>query len=97
VDALPSVLLLRHFYDRLMAGEQPAAALSHAASWLRDLDRAVLEREVAALCRLADDETAFHLERGAGAYGGEHPFATPIFWAAFTFNGVLAREGGSHV
>ena len=35
VAALPTVLLLRHFYDRLLAGEPPAAALSHAAAWLR--------------------------------------------------------------
>jgi len=97
VAALPAVLLLRSFYNRLLAGESPAAALSHSESWLRDLDQLTFDREVAALCRLADPQTAFYLELMAGAYAGEHPFASPIFWAAFTFNGALASEGGSHV
>ena len=97
VDALPTVLLLRRFYDRLLAGEQLAAALSRVAAWLRELGRPTFDQEVAVLCRLADAETAFYLERAAGAFAGEHSFASPIYWAAFTFNGALVSEGDPYV
>ncbi len=63
------------------------------------LDRPTFVQEVGALRRLTKDPpTAFYLEREAErAFAGEHPFASPIYWAAFTFSGALTSEGDPHV
>jgi CHAT domain-containing protein len=94
VAALPTVILLRRFYDLLLAGEPPVTALTQATAWLRTLDRAGFDGEMATMRRTADPESAFHLEKEARKFPDEHPFASPAFWAAFTFNGSLTSTGG---
>ena len=80
----------------------PVRALRRAQCWLRDVTHEALvdylERHEAMATAHAEtqrmpmaliDEASFPAEIAiAGGRGGEHPFASPYFWAPFTFHGA---------
>jgi len=90
VMALPAVLLLRRFYVLVVQGVTPANALRQSALWLRGLHRTDLLDEISSLREHADPSTAFMLDRAAFVdFLNSQPFASPIYWAAFTYNGAF--------
>ncbi|KJY41869.1 LigA protein [Streptomyces sp. NRRL B-1568] len=90
VNDLATALLMTRLYELLAPtvatpGESPVAALRHARTWLRRLTWADFTQYTA---------SHPHLAALAGRYtqsrhdGDEHPFASPVHWAAFTAWGV---------
>lgn len=97
VDDLSAALLMTNFYQRLMSGGRPSAAMRQAQVWLRDevdyptaigfvesaLASADRASAVDVLHQILDD-----LRAGAGRDAGGRPFAHPCDWAAFTVSGL---------
>lgn len=79
VEDLPTFLLMRHFYQQLMAEPpaDPATALRAAQVWLRELTAA----DVAHLPVHTDN-----VGTNAGMLG-QFPFANPRYWAGFVLFG----------
>lgn len=76
VADLPTFLLMSHFYEGIIQGRNPAAALKASQLWLRALTRQeVMDR----LVDLPGDEAA--------AMTAKRPFAHPRHWAAFILVG----------
>lgn len=100
VPDLPTALLMDKFYEFWLDGEAPAAALRAAQQWLQCL-RAGPEfaRALDALTMNLDDPTeARRCQEIAAKYVeglGEHPFACPVHWAAFTCSGVGYAQPGT--
>jgi CHAT domain-containing protein len=92
VDALPTVLLLRRFYDFLLAGQAGAVALRRAVAWLRDLSQSEFQAEVTTLWASAGSLTAFYLDQYRYNHLQDLPFAYPLYWAAFTYTGLATPE-----
>lgn len=87
VHALPTAILLKHFYDEVAAGVGAAAALRGSTAWLRTLDRDSFLALLSEMAIKADAETRTMLEEAATAFQGQSPFINAIYWAAFTYNG----------
>jgi CHAT domain-containing protein/tetratricopeptide (TPR) repeat protein len=89
VEALPTVLLLRHLYRLIGEGAAPSEALRRSVAWLRTMSRSTFEAQVAELRRGLDSCTARQLDKMVSqGYRGPRPFASPRHWAAFTYHGV---------
>lgn len=89
VEALPTVLLLRHLYRLIGQGTPPSEALRRSMVWLRTMDRPTFEVQVAELRRGLDSATARMLDQIVwGKFQGPRPFASARHWAAFTYHGV---------
>jgi CHAT domain-containing protein len=72
-----AALTLQRFHERLVAGEAPPAALRVAQQWLRTATHGELRRDYPGLWRdrfTRDPDTV--------------PFAEPVHWAAFTYQGT---------
>ena len=82
VEPRPTLLLMRHFYQRWNDGDHPAIALQHAQHWLRDATNEDI-REI-------DSAPAPGRITGAGyrAWESKRPYAHPDYWAAFTYTGI---------
>jgi len=84
-DAATS-LLIKHFYQKhLNKGLPPDQALRSAQLWLRDATRQELGETYKSIVRLSQNEAYRELVMDGDP--GEKPYATPYFWAAFTFTG----------
>ncbi len=79
----PTFLLMRRFYQEMMAGAEVAAALHIAQCWLQTVTAVELQFIAAALPGGAE-EAANWL---AGQEEGARPFAHPRYWAAFVVVG----------
>jgi len=89
VEALPTVLLVRQFYQRLIGGSPAEVALREAIAWLRSLDAFPFQVELASMRRVLSDRAAFALDWQASRLDGPAPFAAPVYWAAFACHGPL--------
>jgi CHAT domain-containing protein len=90
VAALPTVLLLRHFYNLIEQGVRTAEALRKSINWLRTMKQPDLQVQLNELSQLASPEIQLLLNEQAGAFQGSTPFINPIYWAAFTYTGPMA-------
>lgn len=101
IPDLPSALLMGRFYDLWLGGEPPATALRGAQLWLRQLQGAELETAVKELTdHLEDRELAEACRSAAMEYTaslGEQPFASPVYWAAYTCSGYGYANPGDPV
>lgn len=79
----PTFLLMRRFYQALMAGAEPAAALQTAQCWLQSVTAVALQTLAPQLPGDADE--AAHWLAGMGET--VRPFAHPRYWAAFVVMG----------
>ncbi|MEU9946023.1 CHAT domain-containing protein [Streptomyces lavendulae] len=89
VDDMVTAVLMARFYELLVpahgpGGLPPVAALHRARTWLRRLTWEELARYTASRPHLA----ALTERYTSRATTGEHPFASPVHWAAFTAWGV---------
>lgn len=91
VHALPTVLLLSVFYTYL-AQMSSVQALQQAIVWLRELTQIQYQQQVEVLLQEADNSTVLALEMIAVLYPDPLPFAHPIYWAAFTYNGSSLQQ-----
>ncbi len=98
VDDVSSALLMGRFYERLLAGGDPATALHDAQQWLRALDRdgartayGLLRESVATRADVDPDAVAERrvapVGRPAGEARGAVGYAHPRHWAAFALVG----------
>lgn len=94
VDDLPSALLMDAFYERLLAGAPPAAALLAAQHHLRSLEIDASLND-AIDCLIPDYEGRKNARAIARLYSRQlnrrRPFDSPLYWAAFTCNGAGFR------
>jgi len=93
IPDLPSALLMDRFCELWLGGVPAAAALRAAQRWLRCMRAGPkLDRALEALTENLDDPTEARRCRATAARYvaelGEHPFACPLHWAAFTCSGV---------
>lgn len=79
----PTFLLMRRFYQELMAGAEAAAALQTAQCWLQSVTVAELQT-ITPMLPGGPDEAANWL---AGKEAAVRPFAHPRYWAAFVLVG----------
>jgi CHAT domain-containing protein len=99
IPDLPSAMLMNKFYAFWLGGKPAAGALQEAQRWLRTLRRGdEFDGAVEALTRNLEDRTmARQCSKAAAKYVaalGEHPFACPIHWAAFTCSGAGYGQPG---
>ena len=93
VPDVSTALLMRRFYENLLAGQNKAAALREAKSWLRDLPRS----EIAKLENLdprlhgATRGLSEGIQAEKGELAGEKPFSHPHYWAPFVVTGDPQR------
>jgi CHAT domain-containing protein len=98
VDDVSSALLMGRFYERLLAGGDPATALHDAQQWLSALDRdgartayRLLRESVATRADVDPDAVAERrvapVGRPAGEARGAVGYAHPRHWAAFALVG----------
>ena len=100
IPDLPSALLMDKFYELWLGGQSVARALRAAQLWLRSLRAgSELSAAVAALTQNLEDATMIRRCNQAATHYvaalGEHPFACPIHWAAFTCSGVGYADSGA--
>jgi CHAT domain-containing protein/tetratricopeptide (TPR) repeat protein len=95
VGDLSTVLLMERFYADHLAGASAPAALRQAQIWLREAtaqelaERFASERAKPDAARLMPYEQASEAwRRFARMDPSEQPFASPVYWAAFTFSGA---------
>lgn len=79
----PTFLLMRRFYQELLAGEEATAALHAAQCWLQSVTAVELQSIAAELPGGAEEATNWLAGKGEEA----RPFAHPRFWAAFVVIG----------
>jgi CHAT domain-containing protein/formylglycine-generating enzyme required for sulfatase activity/tetratricopeptide (TPR) repeat protein len=94
VDDFATMLLMRHFYQRVSAGMDVAGALASAQRWLRDVTARELavvfdeERRKADSARTIDRHVASSAWRRFTLMPPDGlPFSDPRYWAAFSFVG----------
>ncbi len=73
----------------LAQGIAPTQALRESVIWLRELTHEALKEEVAPLRQQANRNELKELNRLNKRYPNALPFASPVYWAAFTVNGSL--------
>lgn len=92
VEDLSTALLVSRFYQVLLTGVTPAAALRTARTWLATVTAADLATHFGALAEAGDPGLAevaaeawarFHL----GHQPDDRPFAEPLYWAPFILVG----------
>ena len=100
VDEVAAAMLVRRYYEHIMTGMRPSAALGHAQRWLRDdvrhatvrrflaQTRTILERDGTLDSALGKLEKYRDKYARPGRHPLERPFAHPIFWAPFIVSGV---------
>jgi CHAT domain-containing protein/tetratricopeptide (TPR) repeat protein len=90
VEDRSTALLMERFYRyHLEDNLPPAEALRDAQMWLRDVTRAELGSYYQSFYRMSADQAKAEFAKIllAGA-PNDKPYASPYYWAAFTFNGV---------
>ncbi len=100
-DDVSTALLMRRFYDNWLGNSagpvDPPEALRQAQIWLRDVTAAELQdyfsRERKALlsgvpAAWSQAQVREQFRRFGGCYPEARPFASPFYWAAFTYTGV---------
>jgi CHAT domain-containing protein len=93
VDDAATTFLMTRFYENLLGARQgltqpmqKVEALREAQGWLRGLTRAEVEALSGRLPALERGPER-PIKRAAPPPGGEHPYASPRFWAAFILIG----------
>jgi CHAT domain-containing protein/tetratricopeptide (TPR) repeat protein len=90
VEDRSTALLMERFYrHHLEDNLPPAEALRAAQLWLRDLTRAELGDYYQSFYRISADQAKAEFAKVMlGGAPDDRPYASPYYWAAFTFNGV---------
>jgi CHAT domain-containing protein/tetratricopeptide (TPR) repeat protein len=91
ISDLSTMLLMERFYRELLTPQPAAFALRRAQCWLRDLSADQLAARFDSERRSGDMqyEEASQAWRRFSSMPPEHrPFASPFYWAAYTFTGA---------